>query len=362
MREKIIVSLQKVVYELRKKMEICSDEEKKYVRALLDYIEHFCENYNSYKNENLYSINHIFNKEIENAIIFLLKSNEIWELFKIFGAIAWEKRLVSGPAAYAFGKNILDLYMVSNRDLPGEVLTYIDFIRVPIIASHLKSQNEIDLSRAESIKKEIQTKIDSASFLLNNLSGDLSRIESMSNNIRYQMNFVGLSAAYQDLLNTKNKELSQYFIAMSVFFLAMLLTPVIIPSLMEFVGYPVYDHVNPASGVVLWSNLTSKLAISLPFFLIFLYMFRIGLRNFQSVRGQIVQLQIRQAVCQFVEAYSEYVGKKSSILKDNGEHLKKFESLIFSGLTPDPDSIPSTFDGFEQLIEAAKAIRGNGRT
>lgn len=40
------------------------------------------------------------------------------------------------------------------------------------------------------------------------------------------------------------------------------------------------------------------------------------------------------------------------------ETVEKFEALIFSGLAPTPDKVPTTFDGMDQFVEIIKAARG----
>lgn len=43
--------------------------------------------------------------------------------------------------------------------------------------------------------------------------------------------------------------------------------------------------------------------------------------------------------------------------QENPGGLDKFEQLIFSGLVASEESIPSTFDGIEQLVKALKGFK-----
>jgi len=59
-------------------------------------------------------------------------------------------------------------------------------------------------------------------------------------------------------------------------------------------------------------------------------------------------------VCQFIENYVKF-------RKDNKEvesGFEKFEALVFSGLAPSDDKVPSTFDGLEQLSRLIKDVKG----
>ena len=82
------------------------------------------------------------------------------------------------------------------------------------------------------------------------------------------------------------------------------------------------------------------------FLFILLYFFRISLVNVKSIKSQILQIDLRLTLCQFIHNYD-------SDTKDLREGMKesfgKFESVIFSPLVATEDQMPATFDGLEQL-------------
>mgnify|MGYP000585826081 CR=1 FL=1 len=88
--------------------------------------------------------------------------------------------------------------------------------------------------------------------------------------------------------------------------------------------------------------------------IILIYFFRVILINHRSVKAQIMQIELRQTLCQFIQNYATY--SKEIKTQDAGA-LEKFESLIFSGLLSDPDKLPSTFDGIEQICNFIKSIK-----
>lgn len=361
MDDDIVNLLESVAKDIYKRIDSSNDIERKYVSALAKYISYVCSNFKGYKEVCIFSVENLFPGQLDIAISSFRDKNEIWDLFRIFGTIAWERRFKTGNVSYAGEFDILKLYTVGNAELPHDVVEYIDYVKSKILERHISLDHANIISNANMRISKLKSYSEELDGAFRAWKKELERLEEISTNLRFKLNFVGLTSAYSDLLSSKSFERLYYFVFMVVFFVALILTPVMAPSILERFGYVVSEPVSAGGGSV-FINISLRLLSSAPFFLLFLYMFRISLRNFQSVRGQIVQLQIRQAVCQFVEAYSEFVARKINASKDNGDHLKKFEGLIFSGLTPDPDSIPSTFDGLEQIVEALKAIRGNSKS
>jgi hypothetical protein len=88
---------------------------------------------------------------------------------------------------------------------------------------------------------------------------------------------------------------------------------------------------------------------------ILIYFFRVVLAQFRSVKAQVLQLDLRIALCQFVQSYAEYSVK---VKKDDPNVLAKFEAVVFSSLVSENERIPSTFDGTEQLANLIKSVRG----
>ena len=87
---------------------------------------------------------------------------------------------------------------------------------------------------------------------------------------------------------------------------------------------------------------------------ILLYLFRVVLLHFRGVSTQMLQINLRISLCQFIQSYSEYSMK---IKKQDAGALEKFETLIFSSITSDSDALPSTFDGVEQIAKLVNSIR-----
>ncbi len=92
--------------------------------------------------------------------------------------------------------------------------------------------------------------------------------------------------------------------------------------------------------------------------LIFIYYFKIALGNFNSVKAQVIQIELRKSLCCFIQSYAEYAKE----IKDNSETtLAKFEEIIFSNIMLTDNKIPSTFDGIDQIATLISSIR-NGKS
>lgn len=84
---------------------------------------------------------------------------------------------------------------------------------------------------------------------------------------------------------------------------------------------------------------------------ILLYFFRINLQACRRVETELLQIDLRMTLCQFIESYSDYAKKMG------GEAMKKFEDIIFSNILPDSAQLPSTFDGMEAINSIIKNIK-----
>ncbi len=104
---------------------------------------------------------------------------------------------------------------------------------------------------------------------------------------------------------------------------------------------------------------TDRLLLLIPIIsveIILIYFFRIILHNHRSIQVQKMQIELRQTLCQFIQSYAEYAVKMRK--EKQGESvLEKFENLIFSGIIAEPEKLPSTYDGFEQIGNLIKSIK-----
>lgn len=146
----------------------------------------------------------------------------------------------------------------------------------------------------------------------------------------------GLSGAYGELSVEKRKEKS-----MAGWILLLSIVLVFLPFIIKFVVLSSgmkYDYFE----YIITGSMT----------LIFIYYFRVALLNYNSVKTELNQINLRMALCKFINGYVEF-----SQRNNNHESLSKFENLIFSNVIPDDKNIPATLDGLEQLAKLISALK-----
>lgn len=84
-----------------------------------------------------------------------------------------------------------------------------------------------------------------------------------------------------------------------------------------------------------------------------IYFFRIVLHKYNSLVDQIVQLETKQAIVQFIESYVDY--KKDKNLTN--EELAKFEEIVFSKISPNLKDIPDSPSVIALVEGIAKAMK-----
>lgn len=82
------------------------------------------------------------------------------------------------------------------------------------------------------------------------------------------------------------------------------------------------------------------------------YFMRLFYLEIKSVKSQILQIDIRLSLCEFIQ---DYVEKKES--SDKSDHVwKSFESLVFSPIQANEDKIPAVLDGADAIADLAGKI------
>ena len=164
--------------------------------------------------------------------------------------------------------------------------------------------------------------------------------------LQTKYNFVGLVKGFEILVVRKQSESTKAFVAILILGGIMLL-PVCVQ--LWFVLR------NIESIEVHRATLVYSLPPLLALELILLYFFRVVLANYRDLKAQLLQLDLRVSLCQFIQSYSEYSTK---IKKLDSTALDRFESIVFSAVTSSAEKMPSTFDGLEQLSKLVSSLRG----
>ena len=236
-------------------------------------------------------------------------------------------------------------FEVKELDLSPNTLVaikYANFRMVVGVAKHylhhpqLVSVRELPalLDRAQAEKKSYE-------------EGYASRKEEVDNlrlaldSYRDNFNFVGLRQGFGELKKNKLKEKSN-----TVALLSLLVIIMIIPFGVKF-----YYFFNPSMVIKFDAELYIALA---GLELLLMYFFRIVFLGFKSVQAQLLQIDLRMTLCQFIQSYATYA---KDIKQGDAELLSRFEQVVFSSIVNSDDAIPTTFDGVEQLAKLVASVR-----
>lgn len=175
------------------------------------------------------------------------------------------------------------------------------------------------------------------------------RAETLSNALKkYEtaFNFVGLYQGFNNLSQSKKIELWVQRLVL-VFLGLMTLVP-LFAEIWFIVNY--FSIVEQMK----WPLLVSAVpALSLTVILV--YFFRLAVRSVDSTKSQLLQIELRKTLCQFIQDYADYAKK----IREGGDDvLSKFENVVFSGIVGNDEKIPATFDGLEQLSKLIKTVKG----
>lgn len=198
------------------------------------------------------------------------------------------------------------------------------------------------VERSRELKTEWDKDLKQREELLAGLAGTISKLSS-------EYNFVGLVHGFQALKADKENE--RRFSYRSL--LAIATCMLVLPAAQFYFVVSNLESIDTHKATLVYA-LPTILALEV----ILLYLFRVVLGQFRSVKAQLLQIDLRISLCQFVESYSEYVSK---LRKNDSSALTKFESLVFSGLVAGESDIPSTFDGAEQIASLVRSLRGSGK-
>lgn len=193
---------------------------------------------------------------------------------------------------------------------------------------------------AENLKKQWDEEIESKKSAADVLKSKLDEY-------KIGFNFVGLYKGFSDLADKKIKE--AFWLFWSLIGMGLL---ILLPLVIEIAFAATNLYEGKSFDVDHLIILIPVISIEI----ILIYFFRVILSNHRSVKAQIMQIELRQTLCQFIQSYASY---SSEIKKQDSGALEKFENLIFSGVLSDPEKLPSTFDGVEQIGNFIKSLKNS---
>ena len=177
---------------------------------------------------------------------------------------------------------------------------------------------------------------------------DLSKREERVNALETKLkgyenayNFVGLYQGFSNLRKNKDDEKGVTFKFLIALGICLVLVPLL--KVTNIIG-----HSEDLAKELF--SIAALLALEL----MLIYFFRITLQNFRSIKSQMLQIDLRMTLCQFINSYVEFA---SDARKSDKDLLSRFEQIIFSGIVAEDSLIPSTFDGLEQVAKIVDSLK-----
>ena len=169
------------------------------------------------------------------------------------------------------------------------------------------------------------------------LKQDIAEIQETLNNQKSEYNFVGLSNGFRTLRDSKVTELESEKLTYNCL-MGLIIALILVKSAWSAYYLNINAFNSPIFIIVTISTIL--------FLFILLYFFRISLVNVKSIKSQILQIDLRLTLCQFIHNYDSDTKDLREGMK---ESFERFESVIFAPIVATEDQMPATFDGLEQL-------------
>lgn len=241
-------------------------------------------------------------------------------------------------------------------------LTQITYFLSYEIMKHLYNSEEISLfssidDKVVKVERCINSVIDfnrevdeKISDFDKKLAARQTKVDKLEETLRKQqsrLNFAGLSEGFHNLLIQKSSEaesLYKWLVCMGII--------MVIPLICIIFGWLPDSILKENTSL----NYVIKIVPFISLEIILIYFFRVILQNYKSVKAQVLQIELRRTLCQFIESYTDY---SSDVKRDKEANpLEKFENLIFSGIISDSENLPSTFDGMDQITKLLTSLKG----
>ena len=208
---------------------------------------------------------------------------------------------------------------------------------------------ESNLDRVDEIKEKIDRCISNIEAWDNSFitkKDDVQKLEGKLENYKTTYDFVLLNKGFQQLYDQKKDELKERREGYAQFGATLVCIPIAI--IVAIIVLIVIGQEAKLSS--LWFMVFPITTLMILLF----YFTRVGLQHVRSVQSQMMQLELRMALCQFIHNYAD---DSEKLHAKNKAGFEKFENIIFSPLVSSDDKIPTTFDGMEQLAKLVSEFR-----
>ncbi|MEQ9871076.1 hypothetical protein ABRP77_17790 [Pectobacterium odoriferum] len=195
---------------------------------------------------------------------------------------------------------------------------------------------------------------------VDSLKSEVLRLEERFFGVKSEGNFKLLSKGFSTIRKAKRHELVFSHLRTWLFLLLLIAVPIwmilyhpIGVGVQWFIDLPSLKPNEGSVKVFDWG----EILFYIPFVtleLLFFYFMRVFYGELKSIRAQLLQIDLRLNLCEFMHDYAETRSKSTS--DKNSDSWKSFENLIFSPLQVNDDKIPAVLDGADAIAELAGKI------
>lgn len=244
-----------------------------------------------------------------------------------------EYQIITNSSLPDFVENFFNFFMkdssvFSKTDFSSEIhhLTYIFPSIVVKKLSTINNQSAIDNLLATQVAE------------LNGLQETIEKYKTELGEIKHEYGFVQLNNAFNRMYMRKKTEHNNHLGVLILLTFIMISVPTVFLYLSYFKIHD-FSYQEIISGVAITSLL--------------IYFFRIVLHQFSSIREQILQLDNKQSLVEFIENYIDYKNGKPH----GKDTLEKFDKIIFTQVLPNMENFPNSPDIVTILEKLAKVIK-----
>lgn len=297
-----------------------------------------------------FSISYFFQEMVEIGDVSTIIEDNIVFMVWVLTSMLYERFVISNNARdYGYfmelRDNGLSLKIKNGRNLFDKTFKLYEYQKDFILYKLPYLLNE---EKIKSLSKEVMEPTSLFNRMKEDLNNEkilidkkLSEYQNRSNKIvkfienqQTNLNFIGLSKAFKQLIDEKTEVKTTTVHWLLGFFTALIIVPAIVAAIIYFVNINYYTCV-PATTIEL----------------MLLYGFRLLYQQYLFVKSELLQLNLRYSLCAFIESYMEFKKNK----KDNTVDL--FEQLIFSNIISDEKKVPATVDGLESIAKIIESIK-----
>lgn len=295
-------------------------------------------------------------KEKEDKTKVLLYTFVILYVFLYKAWIVSEYEVGNYNEYYNYIQKLYGYLTFFDNDIKKKIDKYPYFVLNEIYKNYENSKQHIQNARVflEHINEHMDM-IKTYHKTIEKYTSDINTIEDKLKKQRQEFNFIRLADAFKNMKDNKQKELRHEKIFNWV--LMGTITALLFLKICWLGNFNIpfinkLPNIEPSNTPYLvMVTISSIFLIS-----VLIYFFRISLINIKSIKSQILQLDLRLSLCQFIHNYAE---DSEKMRKDNmKDSLDRFESIIFSPIVANEEQIPATFDNLDQFIKMMNVANG----